>query len=497
MNLVLTQLQDIQNDYGRLRLYVNGQWIDSVSEISQSAYDPAKGNCIAKVPFATRDEVNQAVASGEEAFNSWRELPMPKRVQYLYRMKYAFENHIEELAIINTQNHGKTIEESRGDVRRMIDNIEAAISAGYTIAKGEQMDQIASGIDETLVKEPLGVFGVIAPFNFPLMIPFWFIPYALVVGCTLVVKPSEITPLPMDMVMKIIEKEVDLPPGVLNMVHGSREVVENIICNKTLQGVTFVGSTSVAKYVYKLAGEQGKRVISNGGAKNFIVVMPDADLDRDLPSIVSSFFGNTGQRCLAGANLLPVGDIGKELIDKFTRVAESLNIGYGLDNGVDLGPMVTNTAKERAIQYADKGLDEGARVVLDGRRVSVEGYENGFFIGPTILDEVSMDMSIAKEEIFGPVTNILHTNNLDSAIEMINGSTSYGNMACIYTSSGRIAREFRRRVNTGNVGINIGVAAPIAFFPFGGRRESFYGVIHPQIETIDFFTDRKIIVSRW
>ena len=493
----MSRPRELQQSYGRLSLYINGQWVESASQSLHPVYDPAKGEVIGEVPFATGEEIDLSVTTAAEAFQKWRELPLPDRVQYLYRMKESFERHYEDLAIINTQNHGKTIHESRGDVRRTIENIEAAISAAYTLTKGDHMDLIASGIDASALKEPLGVFGIICPFNFPLMIPFWFIPYAIAVGCTLVVKPSEITPLPMDYVMKIFEKEVKLPAGVLNMVHGGKETVEKIVSDKTIQGITFVGSTPVAKQLYRLAGEHGKRAISNGGAKNSIVVMPDAEVDKHLQTIISSFFGNTGQRCLAGANLLGVGEIKDGLVSKFVEASKLIRLGPGLEDGTDMGPLVTDKARGRVIQYTERGLSEGAHVLLDGRGANVVGSEGGFFLGPTVLDGVTPDMTIAKEEVFGPLTSVLHTNDLDEAIEIINGNTNFGNMACIFTTNGRTAREFRRRVEAGNIGINLGVAAPIAFFPFGGRRDSFYGVLHPQIDTIDFFTDRKFIVSRW
>jgi malonate-semialdehyde dehydrogenase (acetylating)/methylmalonate-semialdehyde dehydrogenase len=490
-------LEEVGANFGRLKLYVGGRWVDSASTTTQTAFNPAKGEAIGQVPFSLKDEVDQAVTSAEAAFHGWKDVPIVERVQCLFRMKYAFEAHLEDLSRINTQNHGKTIEESRGDMRRVIGNIEAAIAAAHTLAKGERMDQVADGIDEGTVKEPLGVFAVVCPFNFPLMIPFWFIPYALAVGCTLVVKPSEITPIPLEWAMKIIEKEVKLPAGAINLVHGGREVVENLIAHPSIKGVTFVGSTEGARNVYRLAGQHGKRALANGGAKNSIVVMPSARLDSSVPSITSSFFGNAGQRCLAGANLLAVGDIHEKLVQKFVEAARRFKLGYGLDPAVDMGPVVSEKAKARILQHVSRGIDEGAKLILDGTSALVKMYPEGYYVGSTIFDDVTADMSVAKSEIFGPVASVMHTDSLDDAIETINKGTEYGNAASVFTTIGRDAREFRRRVLAGNVGVNIGVAAPLAFFPFGGMRNSFYGTLHAQIETIDFFTDRKVIIEKW
>lgn len=484
-------------DYGNLQLLISGKWHPSESQDLHPVFNPAEGHVIARVPFSTKEEVTRAVDSADEAFTSWGSLPITDRIQFLFRMKAVLELHAKELAILNTENHGKTLEESRGDIRRTIENVESAISIAYTLSKGTSLDQISPGIDETMVKEPLGVFAIVCPFNFPIMIPFWFLPYAVVLGDTVVVKPSEITPVPMQKVATLILDEVELPPGVINVVHGGAEVVETLISAKATRGVTFVGSTPVARRVYSLAGENGKRAIVNGGAKNSIVVMPDADLDRSIPSIVSSFFGNTGQRCLAGANMVVVASGGDQLLDKFSRAASALRIGNGLSPETEMGPMVTMSAKERVRNYVQKGIDEGGKLIVDGRHAKVEEFPEGFYLGSTIFDDVSPSMSIAQDEVFGPLASVLHVETLDDALDLVNRGTNYGNMASVFTSSGKVAREFRRRANAGNIGINIGVAAPSAFFPFGGMRDSFFGVVHPQADTVDFFTDRKVVLSRW
>ncbi len=481
----------------QLKLLLNGEWIQSKSNASLSVMNPGTGQEICKVPLSLEEEVDAAAASAQEAFEKWKETPLTERMQYLFRMRTMLEEHFEELARINTENHGKTIKESRGDVRRTIENVEAAIAAGYTLLKGEQLDQVAQGIDEGTVKEPLGVFGIICPFNFPIMVPFWFIPFAIVAGCTVVVKPSEITPIPMTTVAEYIQKEVRLPPGVLNVVHGSKTVVESLVAHPIVKGVTFVGSTPVGRYVYKLAGEHGKRAIVQAGAKNSLVIMPDAEMTGAIDSCVSSLFGNSGQRCLAGTNVVVTSEAGKTVVEKLAQRARKLKLGYGLQEDAEMGPMVSKKAKERVLSYVDRGTTEGASVALDGRGVRVDGFENGYYLGPTIFDRVHPDMAIAKEEIFGPIGTVIETSNLDDAIDFINRSTNYGNAASIFTRDGSNARKFRRKVQAGNIGINVGVAAPAGFFPFGGMRDSFFGILHGQMDSVDFFTDRKVLISRW
>jgi malonate-semialdehyde dehydrogenase (acetylating)/methylmalonate-semialdehyde dehydrogenase len=480
-----------------LDLLIEGKWEKSETHERRDYFDPAVGKPLGKVPFSTKEEVAKAAESGERAFESWRLVPMDGRAKYLFRLKQVMEDHLEELAELNTRNHGKTLEESRGDLRRTIENVDAAIAVAYTLSKGTNLDQIATGIDGKVSKEPLGVFAIVCPFNFPLMIPFWFLPYAIVLGDTVVVKPSEITPLPMQRVAELIDEQVKLPPGVFNLVHGGSEVVEALIANEAIKGVTFVGSTPVAKRVFQLAGEHGKRSIVNGGAKNTVVVMPDADVERTVPAVVSSFFGNTGQRCLAGSNLVLVKEAKERILDKFGKASAALRVGPGSEAETDMGPLVTSRAKERVTSYIDAGLDEGAKLIDDGRKASVKDFPQGFYLGASVFVDVSPEMKIAREEIFGPVASVIDVSSLDKALDVINNGTNFGNMASVFTTSGRTAREFSREARAGNIGVNIGVAAPAAYFPFGGMRESFFGVLHPQIDTVDFFTDRKVTISRW
>ncbi len=490
-------LPEVQKEYGKIPIYINGEFRDSQTEEWFDVVNPAKDEVIAKVPFVTIDEVDEAIEAAAEAFDSWSELPMPRRIQYLFKMKESLETHKEEIARIITQNHGKTIDEARGEMRRLIENIETAISIAYTLYKGKHMDQIAAGIDETEIRVPVGVVAVIGPFNFPVMSPFWFIPHALVVGDTVVVKPSEITPVAFYWLNKILHEEVKLPPGVFNVIYGRKEQGERLITHKDVAAVAFVGSTAVAKRVYELAAKHGKRACCQCSAKNYAIVMPDADMEKAIPNLISSFFGNTGQRCLSNSVLIPVGEAYDKVVPKFKELASKLKLGYGLDESVEMGPLATKKGKERVLYYIEKGIEEGAKLTLDGRKYSVpEEYSKGYFLGASVFEDASPDMTIAQEEIFGPVATVIRADTLEQAIEMANG-TRYGNAASIYTSSGKYAREFRRKVKAGNIGINIGIAAPMAFFPFAGMKESFFGVVHGQIDALDLVTDKQVIITRW
>ncbi|MGD0330364.1 MAG: aldehyde dehydrogenase family protein [Nitrososphaeria archaeon] len=492
----MTLLQEVKSEYGKLPLYVNGEYVESKTSQYQKVVNPAFDIAIAEVPFSKKEEVDDAIKIAEEAFEKWRELPITTRVGYIYKLKQMIDKRIEDIARITTQNHGKIIDEARGETRRLTENIETACSISYTLAKGEHLDQVATGIDETLVKEPLGVFGILGPFNFPSLAPFWFIPIALTVGCTVVVKPSEITPLPMQWALNAFD-EVGFPEGVFNLVHGGKDVSEAITTSPHTRGVCFVGSTPVAKQVYKLAGEYGKRAICQAGAKNYVVVDEDADVDKTIQALMPSFFGNTGQRCLSGSNLVLIGGMHEKLSDRFVQAIAKMRLGYGLDESIEMGPVVTKRSKERITSYIQKGVDEGAKLTLDGRNPKVPDYPNGYFLGGSVFDDVTPDMTIAREEIFGPVASIIRAKNLREALDMINCKTSYGNAACLFTKNGKNAREFRRQANAGNIGINIGIAAAMAFFPFGGRRDSFFGTLHGQIDCVDFFTDKKVVIERW
>ncbi|MCL4517933.1 MAG: CoA-acylating methylmalonate-semialdehyde dehydrogenase [Thaumarchaeota archaeon] len=490
-------MQQITSDFGTLGLLIDGKWTDSKSTDIHETHDPGTGKTIARVPFATRDEVKAAVDSSAASFVKWSNVPITDRIKYLFKMHETLEAHLDDLARLNTQNHGKTLQESRGDVRRAIENVEAAISVAYTLSKGETIGQISEGIDESSTKEPLGSFSIICPFNFPIMIPFWFIPYAIVLGDTVVVKPSEIDPVPTTETLKLIQQETRLPEGVLNIVQGGKEVVETLISDKSTQGVAFVGSTGVAKSIYRLAGEHGKRALVNGGAKNSIAVMPDAKTDSAVRAILSSAFGNSGQRCLAGSNIITTSDSHQKIVPRISDAAKKIRVGYGFESTTEMGPVVSLSAKERILGHIKRAEEDGMKIQVDGRTQSVPDYPKGYYLGPTIIDEVAPETLISKEEVFGPVLTVMSVESLTQAIEVINKSTDFGNMACIFTSDGSSAYAFKRYVNAGNIGVNIGVAAPSAFFPFGGRKQSFFGTLHAQMDSVDFFTDKKVVLERW
>ena len=416
-------------------------------------------------------------------------------VRHLNRIRQAFEDNFDELAEILTMEQGMTLDESRGEYRRTIENIECATSIP-SLQMGYNTEDIAAGIDETVIKQPLGVFFCVAPFNFPGMVPTWFWPFAIGTGNTYIVKPSPQVPLSQVKQFEIIH-ELGLPRGVLNLVHGGPDVVNAMIDSPDTVGMSFVGSSHVGKLLYKRAGEKGKRAQVQGGAKNFLTVMPDADVERTVAALLTSFYGCTGQRCLAGGVILAVGDIYEPLRDALVKGAAQLKVGNGLEEGMQMGPLASKRGMETVLSYIDSGVKEGAELLLDGRGIKIDGHENGFFVGPTIFDKVSPDMKIAQEEIFGPVIPIIRTKSLDEAIDIIHANP-YGNASSIFTSSGKHAREYQYRVKAGNIGINIGVAAPIATFPFSGMKDSFLGDLHGQgTDAVDFFTENKVVITRW
>ena len=478
-----------------MKNYINGEWVESKSSTIGDVWCPAKGEKIAQVAYGTKEDVDAAVQAAKAAYPEWREVPPLSRARYLFRLKDAFEENFEEIARTLTREQGKAIDEARGEVRRMIENVEHATGV-TTLMCGYTLEDIAKGIDCYGHRQPMGVFAAIVPYNFPGMVPWWFLPYAVVAGNTFIVKPSEQVPMTQTKIFEIVD-EIGFPEGVVNLVHGSRDVVNGILDHPDIEGVSFVGSTPTAKYIYQRCGETGKRVQALGGAKNIVAIMPDADLDAGMPSLITSFFGCSGQRCLSGSVLAPVGDIADELVEKFVASAKAMKVGDGLDEQTAMGPVVSEAHRQRVLGYIEKGIAEGAKLVLDGRNFKVDGYENGFFVGPTIFDNVTPDMTIASEEIFGPVVSIVRNKNLQEAIDLVN-TRNYANAACIYTTSGPAAREFKYRVKPSMVGVNIGIAAPMSFFPFGGAGNSMFGDVkgHGQ-EIFQFFTDTKVVIERW
>ena len=479
----------------KLKNYIAGEWRESNSQDALDVFNPATDEVIGRVPLSTSAEVDEAVAAAAESVDEWRETPPTVRVQYLFRLKELMEASFEDLSRTIVQEEGKTLDEARGEVRRTIENVEVA--AGIpSLMMGTNLEDVARGIDEEVVRQPLGVFAVIAPFNFPAMVPMWFAPYALATGNTYIVKPSEQVPFTVRRIFELFD-ELELPPGVINLVNGGRAVVDALLAHPDIVGISSVTSTPVAKEIYKKACEHGKRAQCQAGAKNFIVVMPDADLDRTIPALITSFFGCAGERCLAGGVILAVGDVYESLKDRFVEAAARLKVGDPLDETVQMGPVISRAHKKRVLGYIEQGLSQGAKLVLDGRDIEVEGCENGYFIGPTIFDGVKPNMTIAREEIFGPVPSIIRVASLDEARAIIDASP-FGNASSIFTASGAAAREFKYRVKCGNIGINVGIAAPMAFFPFGGRKDSFFGDLHGQGQDgVDFFTEKKVVITRW
>jgi len=478
-----------------MKNFVNGEWVQSDSSTFGDVWCPATGEKIAQVPYGTKEDVDKAVKAAKDAFWDWRSTPPLTRARYLFRIKDLLEENFEDIARTLVREQGKAIDESRGEVRRMIENCEHATGV-TTLMTGYCLEDIAKGIDCYAEPQPIGVFGAIVPFNFPAMVPWWFMPYAIVSGNTFIVKPSEQVPMTQTRIFEVIE-DAGLPEGVVNMVHGSRDVVNAMLDHPDIEGISFVGSTPTAKYIYERCGATGKRVQSLGGAKNCVVVMPDANLDASMPSLITSFYGCSGQRCLSGSILVTVGDAAEPVKEKFSAAAAALRVGDGLDEKTQMGPVVSAAHKQRVLGYIDHGLQDGADLILDGRDFKVDGLENGFFVGPTIFDNVKPDMKIAREEIFGPVVSMVHAKNLDEAINLVN-SRGFANAACIYTSSGPAVREFKYRVKPSMVGVNIGIAAPMSFFPFGGAGDSLFGDVkgHGR-EIFQFYTDNKVVIQRW
>ncbi|OGO18124.1 MAG: methylmalonate-semialdehyde dehydrogenase (acylating) [Chloroflexi bacterium RBG_16_48_8] len=478
-----------------LKNYIDGEWIESQSDELLNVRNPATNEVIAQVPMSTTDEVDEAVQAACVAYQDWRETTPFARARYMFRLKNFMEERFEELSQIIVQEHGKIIDEARGEVRRGIENIEVAAGVP-SLMLGYNMEDVSQGIDEDCVYQPAGVFCCVAPFNFPNMVPLWFLPYAVACGNTYIVKPSEQCPMSQNMLFEILD-EIDFPPGVVNLVNGDKRAVDALLEHPDMVGVSFVGSTPVGKYLYAKAAQHGKRAQVQAGAKNCLVVMPDSVLNQTIPSIMTSSFGTSGQRCLSGSLVVAVGEVYEPLKEKILEAASQIKVGYGLDETVQMGPVVSKKSLDRILGYIEKGLEEGATLSLDGRGVTVENYPDGNFLGPTIFSDVTPEMTIAQDEIFGPVLGIIPVDSFDEAMDVIHRSP-FGNAASLFTTSGKWAREFKYRVQVGNIGINIGIAAPIASFPFSGMKDSFFGDLHGQgRDAIQFFTERKVVISRW
>jgi malonate-semialdehyde dehydrogenase (acetylating)/methylmalonate-semialdehyde dehydrogenase len=479
----------------RLKNYIGGAWVDSSATQYTPVVNPATCETIGECPESTYADVDRAVQAAQAGFEEWRRTPILNRVQYLFRFKTILEDRFEDVARVVVEENGKTRDEARGEVRRGIESIDFATSAPV-LMRNDGLEDIAAGIDETTVRQPAGVFAAITPFNFPAMVPLWFLPTAIACGNSFILKPSPQTPISMELMFELLD-ELDLPEGVVNLVQGGKEASMAIMEHPGIKGVSFVGSSPVARLVYETCTKHGKRVQAQGGAKNYIAVMPDADMNASVKNIMGAAYGCAGQRCLAAAVVVGVGDAYDKLREELAKQASSLRVGYGLNESTQMGTVVSAAAKERIEGMITQGVAQGAKLVLDGRGLQVQGFENGTFVGPTILEDVKADNIIAQEEVFGPVLGIMKANDFDEAVNIIN-SSKYGNAASIFTTNGGYARDFKYRVNAGNIGINIGVAAPSASFPFGGQKESFFGDLHGQgMDSIEFYTERKIVIERW
>src|SRR6202162_625362 len=475
--------------------FINGQWVDSNATEWIDVTNPATGEVIAQTPLGSAAEAAAAVEPAAAASPDWRRTPPEDRIQPLFKLKQLLEEHVDELSRILTQENGKTFTEAKAEWRRAIENVEVACGIPMMM-QGYNLEDVARGIDEMMIRQPLGVVAAITPFNFPGMVPFWFLPYAIACGNTFILKPSERVPLTIQRTYELLA-ETGLPKGVVNLVNGGKAVVNALLDHPKVRAISFVGSTPVAKYVYERAGANGKRAQCQGGAKNHVIVLPDADMKMATQIISDSAFGCAGQRCLAVSVAVTIGEAQKSFRDSITEAAASMRVGDGLEEGVQMGPVITAQSKSRVESLIGVGEKEGAKVLLDGRNAKIPKHEAGNFVKPTILDGVPASSELTDTEIFGPVLSLVHARDMDEAIAFLERSP-YGNQASLFTSSGSAARRFRYEAPAGNIGINIGVAAPMAYFPFTGWKGSFFGDMHAQgRDAIEFYTDKKVVIERW
>jgi len=475
--------------------FIGGEWLQP-KLAGTPVFNPSIGEVIAECPVGGIVEVNAAVEAAQAAFPNWMETPPVERARILSRFKILLEDNFEDIVRCNTREHGKTLAESRGDVKRGMEVIEFALGVP-SLMMGEVLENIARGIDCEAIRQPLGICAGITPFNFPAMVPLWMYPIAIACGNTFVLKPSEKVPLTAIKIAKLLEK-AGLPKGVLNIVHGGREVVDALLTHPKVKAISFVGSTQIAKYIYEVGTRHGKRVQSNGSAKNYVIIMPDADVENSTRGVIEAAFGCAGERCMAGSTAVVVGGAENTVLPTLIEATRKIKVGpTDRETQPDMGAVITRQHRDRVLELIEAGVNQGAKIPADGRGVKVSEAPNGFYVGATILDRVETGMNVAKEEIFGPVLNVMHMEDLENAIELANKS-AYGNGASIFTRSGKAAREFKHRVNCGMVGINIGVPASMAWFPFNGWNESFFGDLHMQgREGVQFFTQQKVTTSRW
>jgi malonate-semialdehyde dehydrogenase (acetylating)/methylmalonate-semialdehyde dehydrogenase len=483
-----THIPDLQN-------YIAGAWRRSSATDFSDVVNPATTELLARTPLSTPADVEAAVQAAAAAFPAWRRTPPGERVQYLFKLKNLLEEHLEELARLITIENGKTFGEAKAELRRGIENVEVACGIPMMM-QGYNLEDVTPGVDETLIRQPLGVVAAIVPFNFPAMISFWFLPYAIACGNTFILKPSERVPLTMQRVYELIE-QTGLPKGVINLVNGGHDVVNALCDHPQVRAISFVGSTPVAKHVYTRSAASGKRMQCQGGAKNHVIVLPDADMDLARQIISDSAFGCAGQRCLAVSVAVTIGEAQKTFRDAIAQAASSIKVGNGMDAGTQMGPVISSASKKRIESLIDAGVSEGAKAIVDGRGTKIAGHESGNFLTPTILDGLPSTSQLANTEIFGPVLSLIHADSIDEAIDFVRRSP-YGNQASLFTTSGAAARKFRYEAPAGNIGINIGVAAPMAYFPFSGWKDSFFGILHGQgKDAVEFYTESKIVIERW
>lgn len=475
-----------------LKNYINGEWVESKSTDYEQVFNPATGELIGKVPLSTREELDYTAETAQEAFKTWSKVSVPKRGRFLFKLQNLLLENAEELAQLITLENGKTIADARGEVQRGVENTENAASITNLIM-GDSISTAATDVEVTNYKYPIGVVGAISPFNFPMMVPFWMFPMAIACGNSVILKPSEKTPLLIEKIVEFVE-EAGFPKGVFNVVYGAHDVVNGLLENRLVKAISFVGSEPVGRYVYQKGTENLKRVQSLTGAKNHVTVLKDADLDDAIPKIIGGAFGSAGQRCMAGSVLTLQEDIADEFIEKFVAAAKDIKMGNGVDDGVFLGPVIRKENQERTFDYIKKGEDEGATIVLDGRE---DIPEEGYFVGPTIFDNVSTDMTIWKDEVFAPFVSIVRVKDVREAVDVTNRS-NFANGACLFTNDSRAVRYFRENVDPGMIGINLGVPAPIAWFSFSGWKDSFYGDLHANgKDSVEFYTRRKVVTAQY
>ncbi|MFF2908296.1 CoA-acylating methylmalonate-semialdehyde dehydrogenase [Paenibacillus sp. NPDC057934] len=478
----------------KLKNWIGGEWVESSAAQYDDVYNPATEEVLAQVPLSSKGDVDSAVQAARKSFESWSRTPVPRRARVLFKYQQLLVDHWDELATLITKENGKSLGEARGEVLRGIECVEFAAGAP-NLMMGKQLPDIASNIESGMYRYPIGVIGGITPFNFPMMVPCWMFPLAIAVGNTFVLKPSERTPLLANRLAELFH-EAGLPAGVLNIVHGAHDVVNGILEHPEIKAISFVGSQPVAEYVYTTGTAHGKRVQALAGAKNHSIVLPDADLDLTVKEIVNAAFGSAGERCMACAVVVAVGDVADELVERLTAAADQITIGNGLEDGTFLGPVIRGGHKERTLGYIESGEAEGGLLVRDGRKD--EAVQNsGYFVGPTIFDKVSSEMKIWKDEIFAPVLSVMRADTLEDAIAIANRS-EFANGACLFTSNGSSVRQFRETIDAGMLGVNLGVPAPMAFFPFSGWKKSFYGDLHANgTDGVEFFTRKKMVTARW